>query len=85
MQHRIGTVESAAGYELKLWSAAVGAGIASVALDRFALHALLRHVPFRTIVEALVVSGIFGVLYFAIAFVLGVHEVKATLGRFVRR
>jgi putative peptidoglycan lipid II flippase len=85
MQRRIGSVESVAGYELKLWSAAVGAGIASVALDRFALHALLRHVPFRTIVEALLVSGIFGVLYFAIAFLLGVHEVKATLGRFVRR
>lgn len=85
MKHRIGAIESAAGYELRLWISAICAGIAGVAVQYFFLESLLRRVPFHTILGALLVAGLFGFVYFAIAFVLGVHEVKATLGRFVRR
>lgn len=85
MQRRIGAIEPVAGFELKLWIAAIAAGIASVVLDRFVVRALVRHAPFHTIVEALIICLVFGAVYFGVAFVLGVHEVRATLGRFVRR
>jgi len=85
MRQRIGSAEAAGSFELKLWIAAILAGLAALAADRFLLRALLARIPLHIIVEAAIVSGIFGALYFAVAFALGVPEVRATLGRFVRR
>lgn len=85
MQKRIGTVESSAGYEVKLWISAVVAGAAGLAADRFFVHELTRSMPFAVIAEAMVVSGIFGVVYFAAAALLGIPEVKSLMSRFRRR
>jgi hypothetical protein len=40
--------------------------------------------PLRHIAEAILVSGMFGVVYFAIGFALGVPEVRLTLSRLKR-
>jgi putative peptidoglycan lipid II flippase len=85
IQRRIGRTESAASFELKLWAAAIAAGVAALAADRFFVHPMLFHrVPFATIVEALLAAGIFGLVYFAVAAVLGVHEVRSFVRRFRR-
>ena len=85
IQNRIGPVASPPAFTAKLWMASVAAGLASVLVDRMLFRALLAEVPFAKILEALIASGIFGVLYFGIAFALGVAEVRAFLGRFVKR
>lgn len=77
IRKRIGAGESRTTFLVKLWIAALSAGGAAVMLDRF--------VSFAAILEAIVVAVVFGLLYLAVAFVLGVPEVRATLGRFTRR
>lgn len=77
IQKRVGVGEPKAAFFAKLFAAAIIAGVIAVIVDRF--------IDLRPIFEAIIVAGIFGVLYFAAAFVLGVPEVRATLGRFVRR
>ena len=85
MQSRIGRIEPAGAFELKLWIAAIAGGVIGVAADRLALRALLRHVPFHTILGAAIVSGIFGATYFIVAAVLGIGEVRGFLSRFKSR
>ena len=77
IRRRVGPGESKTGYIVRLWIAALVAGAAGVAADRF--------VTLPNILEALVVSGAFGAVYFGVAFALGVQEVRATLGRLTRR
>ena len=77
IRRRIGAGEPKTAYMLKLWISAVIAGVAGVVTDRF--------VALPNILEALVVSAAFGIVYFGVAFALGVPEVRATLGRFRRR
>ena len=77
IRRRVGRGEPQRAFLAKLWIAALIAGGAGVAVDRF--------VDTRPILEALVVAGAFGVVYFAVAFALRVPEVRATLGRFVGR
>lgn len=77
IRKRIGRGESKAGFMIKLWIAALAGGIAAAAVERvIALHRIL---------EAMVLCGIFGAIYFAVAFVLRVPEVTATLSRFTSR
>ena len=83
IRKRVGAGESKTAFMLKLWASALAAGAAAVAADYFFLHDLAARLPLRNIVEAVLASGVFGVTYFAIAFVLGVHEVRATLSRFI--
>ncbi|HUP61863.1 MAG TPA: murein biosynthesis integral membrane protein MurJ [Thermoanaerobaculia bacterium] len=79
LRHRIGAGESKSAYFAKLWIAAGAGGVAGLAIDYF----FARRLP--NVIEAIVVSTIFGVVYFAVAFALRVPEVRATLGRFTRR
>jgi putative peptidoglycan lipid II flippase len=79
LQKRIGAIHSDATHSLKLWLAAIVAGVAAAASDRVILNAL------PTILEALVACGIFGSLYFGIAAALGVTEVRTLVGRFTKR
>jgi putative peptidoglycan lipid II flippase len=79
LQKRIGAIHSDAAFSLKLWLAAIVAGVAAAAIDRAILHDLQR------ILEALVACGIFGILYFGVAAALGVTEVRAFIGRFTKR
>jgi putative peptidoglycan lipid II flippase len=83
IRRRVGAGESKTAFMLKLWASAIAAGAAAVAADYFFIHDLAARLPLRNIVEALLASGLFGVTYFAIAFALGVHEVRATLSRFI--
>ena len=76
MQKRIGRVDAAGSFELKLWLAAIAAGAASIALEHFV------HLP--TILEAMVVAALFGTVYFGAAAIFGVPEVRSFLGRFRR-
>jgi putative peptidoglycan lipid II flippase len=77
MQLRIGRVDTAGSFELKLWIAAIVAGGVALVTERF--------VHLHTILEAAVVAGIFGFVYFVAAALLGVAEVKSFVGRFLRR
>jgi putative peptidoglycan lipid II flippase len=85
IQKRIGRLEPAAGFELKLWFSAILAGLAALACDFAILERITRGLPFRFICEAGLAAGIFGVVYFAAATVVGIPEARATLNRFVRR
>ncbi|HEX6094823.1 MAG TPA: murein biosynthesis integral membrane protein MurJ [Thermoanaerobaculia bacterium] len=77
IRRRVGSGESKTGYLVRLWIAALVAGAAGVAVDRV--------LALPNILEAIVVSGAFGIVYFGVAFALGVPEVRATLSRFTRR
>ena len=55
-------------------------GQSVVAIDRLDLR-----LPLQRIAEAIAACAVFGVVYFGVAFALGVPEVRATLSRFVRR
>ena len=80
VRRRIGAGESKTAFFTKLWIAAVAAGLAALAIDFLELR-----LPLRKFAEAIIACGVFGVVYFGVAFALGVPEVRATLGRFVRR
>lgn len=82
---RLGEGEPKLAFFSKLWMAAIAAAIAAVAFDIFVARGLAARLPLRHVAEAIVVSGVFGVVYFAAAFAAGVPEVRATLGRFTRK
>jgi putative peptidoglycan lipid II flippase len=85
IRNRVGSGESKTSFMLKLWVAAIAGGAAAVAADTYAIRDLAARLPLRYIVEAMLVSGIFGIIYFAVAFALRVPEVTATLSRLKRR
>lgn len=76
IHQRIGPVPSKRTYMLKLWLAAVTAGAAALAT-----HLVLPRL--HNIVHGLLVCGLFGLVYFAMAFALKVPEVRTTLERFL--
>ncbi|HXG59125.1 MAG TPA: murein biosynthesis integral membrane protein MurJ [Thermoanaerobaculia bacterium] len=84
LRRRIGAGEPAAGFLARLWTSALVAGGASLAFDLLVARDAAAHLPLRHINEALMVCLVFGVVYFATAFLLGVPEVKSTLARFRR-
>jgi putative peptidoglycan lipid II flippase len=84
LNRRVGVVSLAPSLVVRLWIAAIAGAAGGLAIDRLVqprIHAL----PFPHILEAIVVAGVFGVLYFVVTFLLGVPESKATLGRFLLR
>ncbi len=85
IHRRVGAVEPLAGFYARLWAAAIAGGAAAVAFDRYAGLAISERLPMSRVVEAVLASGVFGIVYFVVAALLGVHEVKATLNRFRRR
>lgn len=85
LRKRIGAGESTVAYMTKLWIAAFAAGLSSAAFDRFTAHGWATHLPLPRISEAILVCGLFGVVYFAVGLALGVPEVRAFLGRFIKR
>ncbi len=74
IRQRVGAGESKLAYMVKLWTAAIAAGIVAMVVERF--------VDLHPIVEAVILCAAFGVVYFGVAFALKVPEVRATLGRF---
>ncbi len=75
---RIGSTGLAVGFSAALWGCAIGS--AAVA---FAIKMLTRGV--HPIVSAIVVLGIYGVLYFGATMTLGVPEATAAVRRVIRR
>jgi putative peptidoglycan lipid II flippase len=84
LQRRLGRFDSESGFELKLWTAALVAGLIAIAADRYALHALAARLPLTHILEAAAAAGIFGIIYFTATFVFRIPEARATLNRFRR-
>lgn len=84
LARRIGPVKLAPSFLTRLWIAAVCGSIAAVAADFF-LHPHMHGIPIPHILEAGIIVGIFGIIYFGATMVLGVEESKATLRRFSKR
>ena len=78
LNQRIGRTGLPFAYLAKLWASALLAGAAAYAVRQRFTH----HSP---VVAAVVILGIYGVLYFGTAMVLGVAEVKAVLKRIAAR
>ena len=85
IHRRVGAVEPLIGYYVRLWIAALAAGAGAYAFDRWIGADLAQRLPLSGIVQAALASGVFGIIYFGVAAVLGVHEVKATISRFTKR
>lgn len=87
LARRAGPVRLPRIYLAKLWVSAIGAGIAGAAFYRFLTPVVGAHLPriFPPIRDGVIVCGIFGVVYFVAAILLGVPEARATLGRFLLR
>lgn len=85
IRNRIGRGDSKALYMIKLWVAAIAGGAAAFVVRPLVVPWIAANLPFPTINAAIFVSLVFGIVYFAVGFVLRVAEVRATLGRFLRR
>ena len=87
LARRAGAVHMSRVYLSQLWASAILAGIAGAAFDRYVIPRVGPYFPhiLTHIRDGMLVCGVFGVLYFAIAMVLGVPEARATLGRFLLR
>jgi putative peptidoglycan lipid II flippase len=84
LQQRIGRIDAVAGYEAKLWIGAIAAAAGAVALDRLVMRPNMSHLPLPHVVEAIVVAGVFGVIYLAATMLFGVGEAKGLLRRIKR-
>ena len=79
---KIGRVQLAAGFQLRLWASAVVAAALALGADRlFAPFAAGRGLLAHPISAAAVVLGVYGAGYFLGAILAGVPEAKRTLGR----
>lgn len=88
LHQKIGAVPSQLSYQMKLWVSALLAGGLSLLAFWYLVPVLLAWwpaLPAKHIVVAIVVSGLFGVLYFLFAAVFGISEVKSLLRRILRR
>ena len=85
IRRRIGHGEPKGSYMLKLWASALIAGVAAVAADRYVARPIAAQLPLSNIVEAVLTCAAFGVVYFGVGLLLGIPEVRATLGRLTRR
>ena len=79
---KIGRVQLALGFQLRLWTAAVAAAAVALGVDRVytqvaAGPGLLAH----PVSAAAIVLGVYGASYFLGAFLAGVPEAKRTIGR----
>ncbi|MEO8380631.1 MAG: murein biosynthesis integral membrane protein MurJ [Acidobacteriota bacterium] len=85
LQRRIGNVESNTGYTLKLWVAALLSGALAAVANHFLLHTFADRLPFHHVAEAILVAGLFGVIYLAATIALRIPESRSLMARFSRR
>jgi putative peptidoglycan lipid II flippase len=79
---KIGRVQLAVGFQLRLWASAIVAAAAAFAAGRLYLHvAAGERLLLHPISVAVVIVGVYGIAYFAGAFLAGVPEAKRTVGR----
>ena len=84
MEKRIGEVAFPIAFQARLWSSAIAAGVAALAFDFFIAQGISSHLPLHHVTEAVLVCGVFGIVYFAATILLGVPEARATMGRLKR-
>lgn len=84
IRRRLGPGESDPSYFISVWSAAILAGAAAAFFDLFAGRRIAPRLPLQFVSEALLACLVFGVVFFALALLLRVPEVKALAGRFRR-
>jgi putative peptidoglycan lipid II flippase len=82
---RIGPARIPSSFLARLWTSAILAGAAGAAAYHFVLPRIALPRFFPHIRDAILICGLFGVVYFGAAMVLRVEEARATLGRFTRR
>jgi putative peptidoglycan lipid II flippase len=87
LSRRAGAVRIPPGYLAQLWASAIFAGVASAAFYHFVTPVLGAHLPhiLPKTRDGLIVCGVYGIVYFASAMLLGVPEARATMGRFLLR
>jgi putative peptidoglycan lipid II flippase len=79
---KIGRVQLAVGFQLRLWASAVVAAAAALGAGWPYLRlAAGARVLLHPISVAVVIVGVYGVVYFLAAFLAGVPEAKRTIGR----
>jgi putative peptidoglycan lipid II flippase len=87
LSRRIGAVPLSPGYLARLWAASIAAGVAGAAFYAFVTPRIGPYLPrlLPDMRDGLIVCGVFGIIYFAAAMLLGVPEARATMGRFLLR
>jgi putative peptidoglycan lipid II flippase len=85
LARKIGSVKLAPSFLGRLWISGLIAAVAGIACHLYLAPLITPHLPFRHISEAILVSSVFGIAYFAAAIALGISEARATLQRFTRR
>jgi len=79
---RIGRVQLALGFQLRLWLSAIAGAAAAIGADRlYTRLATGERMLMHPISVAAVVLGVYGAAYFAGAILAGVPEAKRTIGR----
>jgi putative peptidoglycan lipid II flippase len=87
LSRRAGAVRIPPGYLAQLWASAIFAGVAGAAFYHFVTPVFGAHLPhiLPKTRDGLIVCGVYGIVYFASAMLLGVPEARATMGRFLLR
>lgn len=85
MDGRIGKTRLPRSFSGPVWLAALLGGIAAAALNHFSDAWMASPGRFSNIIRALTICAVFGVVYFSVAAVAGVPEVRSLLKRFKRR
>lgn len=89
MRNRVGKAQLEVSFQLRLWGAAVAAGVVAKLFDLYLVTRISNHLPrflsMHHVVDAILVAGVFGVVYFAVAIAAGVPEAQKTIRRFVRK
>ena len=79
---KIGRVQIAVGFQLRLWASAIAAAVAALGAGRLYMRvAAGQPLLLHPISAAAVIVGVYGVVYFLGAFLAGVPEAKRTIGR----
>lgn len=82
MTRRVGAVHLEKSYLVKLWIAAVVAGLGARFLAKYFVSLIVPHIPILPhIIAGGIIAGIFGLIYFATGVILSVPESRATLRR----
>jgi putative peptidoglycan lipid II flippase len=86
LARRVGATRIAPSYLVCLWSSAIVAGVAGSTFYLYVTPGLGAHLPriLPHIRDGAIVCGIFGIVYFCIAMLLGVPEARTTLTRLRR-
>jgi putative peptidoglycan lipid II flippase len=79
---KTGRVQLALGFQLRLWASAIVAAAAALGAGRlYLIVAAGERLLLHPISVAMVIVGVYGVVYFLAAFLAGVPEAKRTIGR----